>query len=289
MLHVAYCCDKTMLPGLHAAVASMLLHQESPLTLWFFLQHCTPHDESLVRKTAQRAAAVNFVCVDLARYAGLRGLLGSNMPYARLAMPELVRSERLVYLDCDTVCLTSLTPLWQTAMEDKAMAMVQFGKLGEKREKLVYQRSGLSPDAPHYNSGVILFDVMRWREARCHARCLDFGADNRHELFTADQTCINGALAGDIKPLASHWNVPLFPGSATVGEGSHGRIFHFVGTPKPWEPLAFLVHRNVRLHRIWLAKAGVSLRGLRRLSQPKSIRQALKNVRLFGKRLTPRR
>lgn len=241
-----------MLPGLHASIASVLHHQNETVNFWVFLRGCVRRDEELIRKTARQAAGVNFVHLDLGRYAGLRGLLGSNMPYARLAMPELVRSERLIYLDSDTVCLTSLTPLWQTDLDGKTMAMVQFGKLGDKRERQVYQRSGLSPDAPHYNSGVILFDVIRWKEARCQARCLDFGSDNRHELFTADQTCINGALAGDIKPLAAHWNTPLFPSSAKVGEGSPRRIYHFVGSPKPWDLFAFVAHGNVALYRKWI-------------------------------------
>jgi lipopolysaccharide biosynthesis glycosyltransferase len=254
-IHVAFCSDSGMLPGLHAGLSSLFAHQSTHVHLWLYLENCSPGEISKIKKTAALAAGIHLVDLDLSPCLTFRGLHGNHTAYARIFLPGAVSCRRLIYLDSDTLCHADLRPLWEMDLRGHPAAMAPFGNLGSKAEWPIYEKAGLSADASQFNSGVILFDVIRWREKDCTARCLEFGGQNPEKLYTADQTCINGALNKEILPISSEWNIPLNPGTRRVYRGGKEGIYHFVGSPKPWDLFAFLAHMNFKVYFDWLWKS----------------------------------
>jgi lipopolysaccharide biosynthesis glycosyltransferase len=171
---------------------------------------------------------------------------------ARLFVGEVLpdAAERVLYLDCDTVVLSSLKRLWET---DLGSSM-----LGAVMEPTIYpsikEEIGLLPEAPYFNSGVLLIDMKRWRLMNAQKMLLDFYCSMGGKLFAGDQDTINGALKGQIKPLSPRYNfftnyryfryshlIRLSPVYKTVSKSSfeeakrHPVILHFMGDERPWK------------------------------------------------------
>jgi len=243
-----------MLPGLHAAITSLLAHQSLPVVLWLHLQDLSRGEVRSVRKTAAKAHEIHELDIDISPCSRFRGLHGNQTAYARLFLPESVTCRRLIYLDSDTLCLADLEPLWSLDLKGKSAGMVPFGTLGTKSEWEIYQQVGLSPADSQFNTGVILFDVERWAAMDLTALCLQFGDRFPEKLHTADQTCVNGAINSRIMPLDSIWNLASNPGKDIQGS-SDAAIYHFVGSPKPWDLFAFTIHKNFFIYFKWLMRS----------------------------------
>ena len=102
---------------------------------------------------------------------------------ARLFVGEVLPEEtsRILYLDCDTVVLSSLKNLWETDLKSSL--------LGAVMEPTIYpsikEEIGLLPSEPYYNSGVLLIDMNRWKR-KTPRRCF--------WIFTAPRAvnCLQG-------------------------------------------------------------------------------------------------
>ncbi|MDR1550275.1 MAG: glycosyltransferase family 8 protein [Hungatella sp.] len=171
---------------------------------------------------------------------------------ARLFVGEVLPEEagRVLYLDCDTVVLSSLRRLWETDLKSFLLGAVMEPTIYPSIKKDI----GLLLSEPYYNSGVLLIDMNRWREENAQKLLLDFYCSKGGKLFAGDQDTINGALKGRIKPLSPRYNfftnyryyryshlVRLSPVYGKLGSKGfkeakkHPAILHFMGDERPWK------------------------------------------------------
>ena len=122
--------------------------------------------------------------------------------YSRLFLPSLIKDEfdRIVYLDGDTLILSSLQPLFDMNLAGRPFA-IGYDCLCNKYKKLV----DLPPDAPYFNSGVLVIDANEWLRQRCTERILEFMVSVRHD-FMGDQDYIALVLADDAAILPPEYN-----------------------------------------------------------------------------------
>ncbi|WP_394523326.1 glycosyltransferase family 8 protein [Lacrimispora sp. JR3] len=184
---------------------------------------------------------------------------------ARLFVGEVLpdAAERVLYLDCDTVVLSSLKRLWETDLESYM--------LGAVMEPTIYpsmkEEIGLLPEDPYFNSGVLLIDMKQWRLKNAQKLLLDFYCSKSGTLFAGDQDTINGALKGQIKMLSPRYNfftnyryfryghlVRLSPVYKNVSKASfqeakrHPVIVHYMGDERPWKQGNFNHYRRAYDH-----------------------------------------
>ena len=123
--------------------------------------------------------------------------------YSRLFLPDLVGDEfdRIVYLDGDTLVVSSLMPLREMDLAGKPFA-VGYDCICNKYKKLI----GLKPDAPYFNSGVLAIDTAEWRRRRCAERVFKYMERVRHDLMFGDQDYFALVLADDAAILPPEYN-----------------------------------------------------------------------------------
>jgi lipopolysaccharide biosynthesis glycosyltransferase len=248
-IHVAFCCDLMMLPGLYVAIGSLLAHASQPVQLWISLHNVGNRARArLTRFLAgqPKLAKVNFVDVDLRPYDRFRGLHGNRTIYARLDLPGHISTERLLYLDSDVVCLADVAPLFDEDLGSSVCGMVSSGQLGGFLGAGLRQRLGLPANLPCFNSGVILMNVPAWNGTEVVRRIHSLESQWPGAIHTGDQGYLNAVLHSEIAPLAGCWNVALCP-STSPSARSTASIAHFVGQPKPWDPVGFFIHRHASL------------------------------------------
>lgn len=129
-----------------------------------------------------------------------RGSYAANM---RLFLDEVLDEsvDKVLYLDADTIVDGSLTGLLNTDMQGKAIGMV-LDSLGESHKGQI----GLAESDGYYNSGVILFDMSKWREQKYSAKIAAHVAEKRNNYPAPDQDLLNVVCKDDIFRLDIAYN-----------------------------------------------------------------------------------
>lgn len=157
--------------------------------------------------------------------------------------------EKILYLDCDTVILDDLEPLWRLDLGETLVGMVMEPTVYEEMKASI----DLTKDDPYYNSGVLLMNLKGWREERVAEKLLGYYAAKGGKLFACDQDTINGALRGRIMTLPPKYNfftnyryfryetlTGLNRSYQTVGKEAfelarrHPAVIHYAGDERPW-------------------------------------------------------
>jgi lipopolysaccharide biosynthesis glycosyltransferase len=233
-LAVALCTDRMMEAPLHAAVCSLLAHASVELDFYFMLNGFDAKRRDLLRQSMDMSGKPHKATfVDepsMNELATLKPFHGNRTPYYRLFLPELVPADRLLYLDSDIVSVIDVAPLITFAMSH-ASAFVPAGVTGTYIERKLFAKVGLPPDTPAFNSGVMLFDLKVWREQKLGKETLDFC--RKHQEY--DQTGLIAISAGRFDVLDDRYNVPLYTATDVTAARGYPGLYHFVGSPKPWD------------------------------------------------------
>jgi len=262
---VIFCADRRVLPGLHVAAASVLLHRgPSAGTTDFHVisDDLTDADVELLGVTLRgvgRPHRLRRLRVDPSVFKGFPPMRGSWGPYYRLFMCELVDRERSVYLDVDTVCLLDVEALLEEDLGGRPAGFVAEGTIATTADASL---RALVPDGhsrPYLNSGVMVADHRAWRQQRITERCMDIL--QRSPVDRWDQTALNVALADNWAMLDGRYNFatnqrPHWPALASA-ESARGRILHFLDNPKPWDFMAEALHPHYRIWRDVLGRTAL--------------------------------
>ena len=134
----------------------------------------------------------------------------SNWPltsWGKVILPELLASRpgRLLYLDCDIVVAKSLRPLFDIEMQDAVLACVPVDK-GPEFVDALNLRLGRPAGTAYFNSGVMLIDLARWRDAKGTDQVLNAAKQFGSALDYPDQDALNVFADGKFLKLDRWWN-----------------------------------------------------------------------------------
>ncbi len=109
--------------------------------------------------------------------------------------------ERLLYLDSDTIVCGDLSEILQMDLEDNYIAMA-IDSVGREHKHHI----GFSKDEPYYNSGVIIYDVKKWKREKCSDKIVDYLKNVRSQFLAPDQDLLNLVFKGKICRLSNSYN-----------------------------------------------------------------------------------
>jgi len=128
--------------------------------------------------------------------------------YVRLFIPHFLplNLKRAIYLDVDMVVVTDISKLWNVDLGNKTIAVAPEpnGYIGENIKN--FKDLGLPAKNQYFNSGLIVFDLERWREKNATEVVLDSIKNNRNFITYPDQYGLNVSLADDWYALDRRWN-----------------------------------------------------------------------------------
>ena len=170
--------------------------------------------------------------------------------YYRLFVAELLPNyvNKAIYMDCDIVVRKNIQRLWDTNVEDKALAAVyQYNEWGDWEH--VWDRLEIPREYGYFNAGVILVNLEYWRRNRIQEKLFNYIEKNFEKIHSHDQDTLNAVLYKEIFPLDVTWNLMpfffdqyskwTFPIHLSVEDIEKAKrdpaVIHFVYKPKPWE------------------------------------------------------
>lgn len=196
----------------------------------------------LLQNMAQREHMnIHLVAVDGEKFhdAPIQTVQGTHShvtlaTYYRLLLPELLpHVDKVIYLDCDLTCRSSLAELYA---QDMGMDWIRgVVDIDEKRHT---ERLGLER---YVCAGVLLLNLKAWREEGVQEKCMAFIRDHADVIVLHDQDVLNVVCQDHLSYLDKIWD-------AQACETRQGRIsgfndiartaniIHFIGGRKPWHP-----------------------------------------------------
>ncbi|MEG4987596.1 glycosyltransferase [Microcoleus sp. BR0-C5] len=151
-------------------------------------------------------------------YNQLLSMSGSIIPYVKLEPRKYTKeTERLIWLDSDTIVLGSLEQLWNLDIQTMPIAAAPnvWGNPNNSQDRNLY-----------LNSGVLVYNMKLWEEDQLSEKLME---NARLNLWVDhDQGALNSFLAGRWKQLDQIWN-------NHKTDDMSSKVMHFMSRPKPWE------------------------------------------------------
>jgi lipopolysaccharide biosynthesis glycosyltransferase len=251
---LVFACDENQARGLAVAMSSALQHLSgdvSPVVYVLDAGIAAGSRERLVNVAFAEGVEVAWIYVPPARLSQVDATVPqgpmagtahhvTRAGYARLLIPELLprHVQRAVYLDSDVLVRGDLSPLFDLDLDGALFAAVTDFAVASAPHPL------FGESIPHYfNSGVLVLDVGRWRNAAFAERVLGWAGAQQQVLPFLDQDALN-AVAEDWYELEPRWNVQQGflwrPALATEFASQREALYdgavvlHFTGGTKPW-------------------------------------------------------
>jgi lipopolysaccharide biosynthesis glycosyltransferase len=283
MRTIALFADRWILQGLHVTLASLLDHarESEPFRVVVFGEGLSSRDRALLGQTVSpRLGRHAFDVRDFAmpETSTLKPLRGNYTTYGRLYLPDLLPdSNSCLYLDCDLIVTCSVDLLLARAASDCLIHADGTGVRGDSLDNRSFEQLGLDTSKPYFNGGVLVLNLAEWRAQRISEQCLEFARNHSELLLSADQMVMNAVLGDRFESFGEVFNTAVWPSSPEIAPSDRtGRIFHFVGAPKPWDYLGRFAHRNFSFWLEWVRKTAWFSDAPSRISSQLGVRQRMR-------------
>jgi len=256
----------------------------------------------------ETCAELSWLAPDIARLSDLPARPGlPREVFLRLLMDELLPGDvdRALWLDADVVVEASLAPLWNHPFNGQTIVAVQdyggptLGSTGGTAQTC--RELGLNPDAPYFNSGVMLVDLARWRDGHVTQEVLAYTRRFSRQVVFGDQDGLNSVLTGRWAPAPLPWNVQVAALRSLARRGlpisselrrewdalhTSPAIVHYAGD-KPWasglrSPFRARFFRQLRRSRYFSPMELARYRIHADLKAIRTYAQALRTFERFG-------
>lgn len=264
-IHTVLAFDGNFWAPAYATMRSVALFSRARKNLVFHLCHKGVAAEyRTILSGIEKEFGASIVWHDLDRdtafQAALSGLKDSKrlgiVIYARMLIERFVPGDaaRAIYLDCDVMMREPIERLWASDLDGRAIGAVRdpwYPFLSMGRD--IKDNTDLFDPADRYfNSGLLLIDLEKWREARVWDRLAALIADGTMARIYYDQDALNIIFKGNWTELDHRWNV-IDPRPAH--EAIDPFMLHYTGPSKPWNLRAnvafFRLYRHVMTNDIY--------------------------------------
>jgi lipopolysaccharide biosynthesis glycosyltransferase len=251
-MDIAFCINRLGLIGLGGTLSSLIRNcsDHSRLKIWFMcagLSNLEKNQVSRLLKAEKYLGTYEIIDFDpLVHFGSFASLHGDWSAYGRLLLADLLNEDQVLYLDSDLVVEVDVLEVEDFDFKGYILAAVGGGKykysLGEK---FYINKLGISPDAEYFNSGVLLLNLQEWRLRNIKEECLRIARQYPMELPSHDESLLNIICAGNFAKLPSTFNC-AWEAAQPKPKVADKMIMHFIGSPKPWDPLGAMLHNGYR-------------------------------------------
>ena len=239
--------------------------------------------EEVVSKYNKKVVFYN-ISTDTLRNCPISGHI-SIATYFRILIPEILLDlEKVLYLDCDIIVLSSLKALWDIDISNYAIAAVPDMY---DRDLRIYNRLEYDMRKGYFNAGVLLMNLKYWRARNISNKILSYIDNNSNKIKYWDQDALNYILQDEKLILPLCYNVhdgfywkKHFLNNNQINEIFDARlnpvILHYTGAVKPWYKECEHPRKNDYIKYVELFLS--SDRIIKYLNLKKSIRFYLKKI-----------
>ena len=157
--------------------------------------------------------------------------------FLRYFVPDFVKEDKALYLDCDLVVTKNLDDLFATDLQDYPLAAIRdFGGRAYFGREI-------------FNAGVLLIHNALWKQENMTQKLIDLTNEWHDKVDQADQSILNMLFENKWLELDFDYNHIVIHKQFTdyrlpVGQ-NYPAIIHYLSHRKPWKDLAAQTYRDV--------------------------------------------
>ena len=258
-MNIAFNINSLALVGLGVSISSIIRNSSdcNRLKFWFLCVNLTRREKSQIERLLNFEdffGTYEFIDYDpISHFGSFRPLHGDWTTYGRLLLADMIHEDQVLYLDADLVVELDVLDVQDFDFGGQALAAVGGGKYKYTLGRDFYiNKLGISPEVEYFNSGVLLINLPQWRTSNVKERCLEIARKYPNELPSHDQSLLNLIIAGNFSKLPPSFNCEwlAYQFKPIVSEKM---ILHFIGSPKPWDPMGFFLHKGYQTWKRYLS------------------------------------
>ena len=249
-MNIAFNINKLGLIGLGPTITSLLRNCSNPKELNFYIlcNELIDNDKNNIIKLIQSEGGdsdlINFIDLDIDRHFGkYTSLHGDRTAYARLLLPDLVKEDTILYLDADLIIELDVLLLKDFKFNNILAAVPGSEVDYTLGNKFYITHAGIPHKTLYFNSGIIYFNLNKCRQSNFAIKVNAILSKFGNQLPSHDQSVLNIFCCGDFDYLPAFFNIPWYP-TSLKSIISDKVIFHFVGSPKPWDIFGKYIHNG---------------------------------------------
>lgn len=204
-MNIVYACDDNFAEIMGVSILSLLEHNANDLVNIHILENRISQEnkEKLNKLVSLRQGYLFFhsmldVTPDC---SALQQDRGSISQFSRLWLSHFLSTDRILYLDCDTLICDSLNEFYNQNLEGNIVAA-----LCDCVSKQHRQNIGLKENEVYFNSGVMLIDLNAWKTANIESKFVPIILQYEGKVPYADQGLLNIALRHQVKIIEPRYN-----------------------------------------------------------------------------------
>ncbi len=204
--HIAYACDDNYVEQTKVSVVSVLEnHKADSVAIYLVEDHIKQSGlDSLRDLVNQYGQKLMIVPIDeLLSDIPLKG--DANHPrtiYAKIFLGRICSNGKILYLDSDTIVVSSLNDLWNSDMTDCYIGGVRMPYSVKLKEKM-----GLDAETDYLCDGVMLLNLDAWRKDGMEEKCLRYIREKGGQPLMLSEQTVNFAAGKHIRVLPPEYNL----------------------------------------------------------------------------------
>ena len=181
---------------------------------------------------------MRVVNLDGEKFSGLK-VSGhvSRASYARIVAPDSINTDKMFWLDCDTIVHDDISYLLDFKIPDGCIAagVSDAPVAAERKQSLQLPGSDV-----YINTGVLLLDANIWRSEKLTIKSLELGKNDPSKFAYWDQCLINKILESRKVLIPDKWNqmyhvyISDFITESNPVDSHFRGILHYTTAEKPW-------------------------------------------------------
>lgn len=230
---IALCCTETWYEHLIISLYSLLKHTNRIKKIYLLLEtediKDVPYLEFLRKKYDVEFEVFNaedYIHKSLDKDSPNADSFFTDFCFGKLVLPEIVKEEKVLYLDTDTLVVNDISNIWDYDISDVYIAGVKdwgIEKRGNTEE--------LGINGKYINSGVVLYNLKKIRRYDIQKKWFDF--INKQELIFPDQDALNFVCSKKELYLPSMYNI-CDDVTYDIENRKLAKIYHYAGIKEDW-------------------------------------------------------
>ena len=238
MINIVLSSDDSYAKYMSVTMASILYNKKASDYIHFYILDGGIAEEKKIKihNMSSQFCKITFINVPEDKFKNLSLNIYDNnhitiAAYFRLLIPSLINVDKCIYLDCDIICRSTISDLWNIDI-DKNIAGAVIDIDNDKHASRLHLNK-------YFNSGVLLINLKKMREENIQDLFFNFIKNEHKRIVMHDQDVLNCVLNGKIYELDKTWNCQITKTHQCKDTGfyklsKYAHILHFIGSKKPW-------------------------------------------------------
>ena len=204
-LHVVYCTDSKYSKIMTVSIVSLCESNKSfsQINIYCFEKDLTEYEkekiEAIVGEYGRKITfiSINTYCNELRFWPKSRDLM-----FSRFLIPNVLNEEKVLYLDCDTIVISSLEELWNMDITGYVhLVVLDTARCNAKHE------ASLKNNDKYFNSGVMVINCSEWKNKDIFKKMKIYESKQNKLALFPDQRPLNAVTLKYSKIISPAYNL----------------------------------------------------------------------------------